>query len=363
MRKAIVIFLLFCCTQSFAQSKFSSSARPKNLIVVLMDGYRWKELFGGADSLLLFDKKYTSQDSLWLMEKYWANDAIARREKLMPFTWGTIAKQGILMGNRDLGNDVYVKNKYWFSYPGRSETFCGYYDSAVNSNEYPDNPNENVFEFIDKQKDYNKKVVSFASWDAVARILNRNRNKMLINIYGEDVISNNLTPLQQELNTMQHYSIDLFGTGERPDAMTYIMAKAYMMTEHPRVMYLDLGDTDEFAHEGQYDLYLNAAYKTDAMLKDLWNFMQQDNFYKDQTALLLIADHGRGYNDEWTSHGSKIMHSNETYFVGIGAGIPALGEANTKETIYQETFAQTFANLLGFKFTANHPVADAFELK
>ncbi|HEX5154910.1 MAG TPA: hypothetical protein VFW07_25870 [Parafilimonas sp.] len=362
MKKTIVILLLFCCAQIFAQST-TSSAKPKNLIVVLMDGYRWKELFGGADSMLLFDKKYTSQDSLWLMKKYWANDAVTRREKLMPFVWGTIAKQGVLMGNRNLGNEVYVKNKYWFSYPGRSETFCGYYDSAVNSNEYPDNPNENVFEFINKQQGYNNKVVTFASWNALGRIFNRNRNKMLVNLYGEDVTGNNLTPLQKEMNTMQHYITDIFGNSERPDAMTYIMAKAYMMAEHPQVLYFDLGDTDEFAHEGHYDLYLDAAYKTDMMLKELWDYIQQDSFYKDQTTLLLIADHGRGYNSEWTSHGSEIMHSNETYFVGMGTGIPALGEVNTKETIYQEAFAQTFANLLGLKFTANHPVADAFIIK
>lgn len=362
MKKIVVILLLFCCAQSFAQST-ASSAKPKNLIVVLMDGYRWKELFGGADSAILFDKKYTSQDSLWLMKKYWADNSIARREKLMPFVWQTIAKQGVLMGNRNLGNEVNVKNKYWFSYPGRSETFCGYYDEKVNSNEYPDNPNENVFEFIDKQKDYNKKVVTFASWDALGRILNRNRNHMLVNLYGEDVIGTNLTPLQKEMNAIQHYSIDIFGNSERPDANTYAMAKAYMMAEHPRVVYFDLGDTDEFAHEGKYDLYLDAAYKTDIMLKDLWDYIQHDSFYKDQTAVLLIADHGRGYGDEWTSHGSKITHADETYFVGIGPGIPALGEVKTNEKVYQDAFAQMFANLLGFKFTANHPVADAFIIK
>ncbi len=173
-----------------------------------MDGYRWKELFRGADSILLFGTKYNSQDSVWRVQKYWATDAKTRREKLMPFVWQHIAKQGQLYGNRDLGNYVNVKNKYWFSYPGRSETFSGYYDSLVNSNDYPDNPNENVLEFINKQKDYTGKVVTFASWDAVARIINRNRNGMLVNIYGENVKGPNLTPLQKEMNTMQHYTAD-----------------------------------------------------------------------------------------------------------------------------------------------------------
>ena len=138
MRTVFVIVSLLFITSISAQHK------TKNVILLSTDGYRWKELFGGADSALLFNKKYTSQDSSWLMQKYWAADATTRREKLMPFVWSEIAKHGQIYGNRDLGNLVNVKNKYWFSYPGRSETFTGYYDSLVNSNEYPDNPNVNV---------------------------------------------------------------------------------------------------------------------------------------------------------------------------------------------------------------------------
>lgn len=353
MKIKFLFFLLLLEGSSFAQRY-----KTKNVIVISMDGYRWKELFHGADSVLLFDKKYNSQDSAWRVQKYWATDAKTRRKKLMPFVWQTIAEQGQLYGNRDLGNYVNVKNKYWFSAPGRSETFCGYYDSLVNSNDKIDNPNENVLEFINRQKDYEGKVVTFASWDVVAWIINRDRNGMLVNIYGEDVKVFNLTQLQKEMNTMQHYTADIFGQGERPDANTYAMTKAYMMASHPHVVYIDFGDNDEFAHEGKYDSYLDAANKIDFMISDLWSYMQDDPFYKDQTTILIFPDHGRGYGDEWTSHGSKIIHANETYLMAMGPDTPALGEVKTKEQIYQDQFAQTIANLLGFKFIANHPVGE-----
>src|SRR5262249_39096103 len=139
------------------------------------------------------------------------------------------------------------RNKYWFSYPGRSEAFCGYYDSAVNSNEYPDNPNTNVLEFIDRQPGFHGKVVTFGSWDAVSRILNRDRNKMLVNIYGEDVVGTAAMPLSAEqvaANRWQHLLPDIFGAGERLDAATFAMARAYMAAQHPRVLYIDLGDPD-----------------------------------------------------------------------------------------------------------------------
>lgn len=353
MKTKSLLLLLLAAGTCLAQP-----AKTKNVILISMDGYRWKELFGGADSALLFNKRYTSQDSLWLMQKYWAKDEAARREKLMPFVWQYIARQGQLYGNRYLGNDVNVKNPYWFSYPGRSETFTGYVDTAVNSNDYPDNPNENVLEFINKQNGYKDKVVTFASWDVVARILNRNRNGMLVNIYGEDVNGTNLTPLQKEANTLQHYTTDIFGRGERPDANTYLMTKAYMMAQYPRVVYIDFGDNDELAHEGKYDYYLDAAHKADLMIKDLWDYLQQDPFYKHQTTLLIFPDHGRGYGNKWTSHGSSIEHANETYLMVMGPDTPALGEIKTKEQIYQDQIAQTAARLLGFTFTANHPVGE-----
>ena len=49
----------------------------------------------------------------------------------MPFVWETIAQNGELLGNSTYGNNVNVQNRYWFSYPGRSEAFTGYYDSAI----------------------------------------------------------------------------------------------------------------------------------------------------------------------------------------------------------------------------------------
>ena len=120
MKTLLVAFLLVCSIHVVAQQ-----TKAKNEIVIMMDGYRWNEVFNGADSSLLFNKKYTSQDSGRLMEKYWAKDADIRRKKLMPFVWNVIAKQGQVYGNRNLGNNVNVKNPYWFSYPGAAKPIPG----------------------------------------------------------------------------------------------------------------------------------------------------------------------------------------------------------------------------------------------
>jgi hypothetical protein len=337
----------------FAQAK----APARNLIIFVMDGYRWQELYTGADSAIIFNHQFNHTDSAWTVKKYWDSNMQARRQKLMPFVWGTIAQQGQLYGNRKWGNLVNVENTYWFSYPGRSEIFTGYFDKAINSNDYPNNPNTNVLEFINQQHAFHNKIDIFSSWDAVARIMNRDRNGLHINIYGEDEKGAALTPMQRQANVLQHMLPDIFGKGERLDEATYALAKSYMLANHPRVLYIDLGDNDDFGHAGEYGDYLDAAHYADAMFKDIWDTIQKDPFYKDQTAMLIFPDHGRGLGAEWTNHGSETKHSDETYLMAMGAGIKAKGEIKEKGQLFEAQFAQTISALLGFHFTADHPVA------
>ena len=69
-------------------------------------------------------------------------------------------------------------------------------------------------------------------------------------------------------------------------------------------------------------------------------------------------DHGRGLNDEWTSHGRTIVGADEIWFAVVAPGVPAKGEVKSKLQLYQQQFAQTMANLLGKEYKAAHPVAD-----
>jgi len=97
------------------------------------------------------------------------------------------------------------------------------------------------------------------------------------------------------------------------------------------------------------------------MIKDLWMYLQSDKFYKDQTTLIICADHGRGEGSKWTSHGTSAPHSNETYLIVMGPDSKPLGEVKAAGQIYQDQFAQTIANLLGFSFKPDHPVGNAIQ--
>ena len=129
------------------------------------------------DPAIASNPKFTSEgkDSAFIYKNYWAQNEQERRQKLMPFLWNTLQKEGQIYGNRDLGTKVNVANPFWFSYPGYNEIFCGMVDTLINKNSYPPNPNTNVLEFINRQKEFKGKVAAFGAWSAFDRILNEQR--------------------------------------------------------------------------------------------------------------------------------------------------------------------------------------------
>ena len=330
---------------------------PENLIIVTTDGFRWQEVFKGMDSVIVEMPKFNQNKKEELYKKYGAASPEDRRKKLLPFIWNTMATKGQIYGNRTLGNKVDNSNPYWFSYPGYSEIFCGYVDTAVNSNAYKANPNTNVLEYINKQPGFTKKVAAFGAWNAFDRILNEQRSGFPVTSGGETC--NNNDPTQKLLGEMKRDSYTPFDTAEYLDVFTNYQAMNYLKKEQPRVLYISYGETDEWAHAGNYYDYLDAAHRVDKWLNDLWNYIQSSAQYKNKTALLITVDHGRGdaNKSEWTSHNSKIADSHEIWFAVISPSIEAKGEMRTNVQLYQKQYAQTFAKLLNLKFTCEHDVA------
>jgi len=354
----ILLFAAFPIAGCLAQTK----GKTENLIVITIDGCRWNEVFQGADSIILYNEKFKKSYTGNLTRKFWAKTPLERRQKLMPFLWTTIAQQGRIYGNRLYGNNVSVKNPYNVSYPGYSEIFTGYPDPAIKTNEPLENPNTNVFEFINKQPGFKGKVASFASWNRAPMYLNEKRSKLMVNGGYAAVTGKSLSPLQQTLNNLQAQYDK--GDHSRADYITYLHAKEYLRLNTPRVMSIGLAWTDDAAHDGSYPLFLENIFSFDGMIADLWHYLQSHPQYKNKTTLLITVDHGRGYGEQWVSHGPNIAHSNEMWFAIMGPDISPMGEMKTKADLYQNQFAQTMANLLGLEFKSDKEIGEAIkELK
>jgi len=347
-------------------SRLSLMAQPKteNVVLVTMDGMRWQEIFQGADPEIISNTKYV-KDAACLKLAFWDADPTIRRMKLFPFIWKTIAVKGQIYGNRLLGNKVNVANRYWFSYPGYNELLTGVPDKRIKTNARRNNPNETILEFVNHQKTFEDKVAVFASWDVFHYIINQKRSGIHINAGNDTARAAKLGSREMYLNHLQQISPSPW-SATRFDKFTHQYAKEYFKKSLPKLLLIAYGETDEYAHNGHYDSYLNAANKTDSFLCDIWDWIQSDENYRDKTTLIVTTDHGRGGGrNSWRKHGIGRPGSNHTWFMIMGPDTTALGEVKEKQHYYNNQLAKTIAAFLNVEFPANGNqgtiVATAFE--
>jgi len=356
MRNLLIVAALLSACIATAQQY-----QTENVFIISYDGLRWEEVFGGAVDSMMTDRTYVDNVKE-LQERFYARNAEERREKLLPFFWNTIVKEGVLYGNQWKGNKVTLTNPYWFSYPGYNELLTGFADENIDSNDKILNKNVTVLEWLNQQSELQGKVAAFASWDVFPYIINEERSGVPVNAGFEAATGDNLTAREQFLNELQSQIPSPWGT-VRLDAFTHHYALEYIKKIQPRVVYIAYGETDDFAHDGEYDQYLKSAYQTDAFIAELWEYVQNNPQYKDKTTFLITTDHGRGDTDKaaWKSHGKAHPASEAVWIAAIGPDIKALGEVDSDQHFYQNQLAKTAALLLGYDYNLKEQIGEALE--
>jgi len=329
--------------------EITSNTPAENIFIITTDGFRWQEFFTGADTLLLFNEKFTPGRSTMEM-MYWAAKAEERRKKLMPFCWNVLVKQGQIFGNRIYDNKMNVANPYAISYPGYNEIFTGSAGYSVSSNRKTNNPNLNILEYLNSKPRYKGKIAAFTSWDVFPYILNEERSGLVVNAGYENIEDDHMTESDRLFNAVQQESV-FEKSNTRHDRLTFVAAKEYIQKHRPKIVYIGFGETDEYAHNRRYDLYLQQANEFDRMLAELWHWVQTTPGYKDNTLFIITTDHGRGQKESnWDKHGLFTKGSSQTWLAVMGPGIEPVGEIKKDQQIYQKQLAKTIATLLGERF-------------
>jgi Type I phosphodiesterase / nucleotide pyrophosphatase len=351
--KTIVFFVLanVFCSSLDAQN-------CQNIIIISTDGFRWQELFTGADSTLLFNTKFVADTGI-ASSMYWDANRLERRKKLLPFIWNYIEKKGQIWGNRQYDNKVYVSNPYHLSYAGYNEMLTGFADKTIIRNTLHTNNNENLLDYVNELPSYKNKVAFFGSWKLFEYILHQKTASIAINCGYQTQADDSLSTIQKLSNQILDFSENR-NLPTRSDMLTHTLALEYLQKHHPKMMHIAYGETDEFAHAGKYDQYLQQGHQFDHFIAEIWSLIQSDTFYKNNTTVFITTDHGRGRNN-WQHHGPFVSGSQESWLMQLGPNILPIGEVKDQASISAASFAQTIANYLGLHFTANHPVNDYSE--
>ncbi len=349
---SLIVLLVACLAQP------ALAGKTRNVVLIVSDGLRWQEVFQGADPLLLDAKNGGN----WVAEpelkrRYWRASAQERRQILMPFLWGTVARRGQMFGNRALGSDAHVTNGKAFSYPGYNEMSVGFPNPDIDSNEFGPNPNVSVFEWLNRQPELTGRVAVFGTWAAFTRIFNEPRSHL--------VMQAGWMPPPQSGNAAQDALLArLIETTTRFDeedvGNSYLQVELldYVRKGKPRVLFVGYGETDNWAHQGRYDLVLESAHRTDAFVKELWDTMQAMPEYRGTTTFIITADHGRGSGPvQWKEHGVEEKGSENVWIAVIGPDTPPLGERQNVGPVLQAQIAATIAAFLGKDYRRDEPRA------
>jgi len=331
----------------------AQATRARNVVIVTIDGFRWQEMFTGAERALF--RKTSTGEPTDAEKRFWRNTADARRAVLMPFFWSVVATRGQVFGDPSRKSVSRVTNGLWFSYPGYNEMLSGAPDPRIDSNDKVLNPNVTVLEWLNGRPGFQGRVAAFGTWDVLPFILNVVRSRLPVGDAAQPVP----LPKTDRERAINDLAADLppYWPGVPFDAPIMHASLESLRTRQPRVLYVMLGETDEWAHEGRYDLYLDAAFRSDRFLQRLWETLQALPGYANQTALFVTTDHGRGATStDWTDHGRKVPAAEATWMAVIGPGVPALG-VRESVTVTAAQVAATAAALVGEDFRAAVPAA------
>lgn len=153
------------------------------------------------------------------------------------------------------------------------------------------------------------------------------------------------------------------GTGYRDDTTTLRIARNIISKQTPRLVLINLREPDSEAHNRNWDGYINAIQQSDKRVFDLWNWLQQQPAYQNNTTLLITNDHGRHKGRRFSDHGDGCEGCRHISLLALGPDVKA-GHLETK-TRSQVDVASTIAELLGIRFPKRdgEPMLEMFKEK
>jgi hypothetical protein len=362
-RRFVVVIIAVATVASWRGTADQTPApRGDSLILITLDGARTQEIFGGLDVEVLRSTlpKAATVENHPLYKRFYAATPEARRERLLPFFWTELmTRHGSIAGNPRRGSVVRVSNGHRFSYPGYSEILVGRADDQViRSNDRVQNPHRTVLEGLKAQLRLPAaQVAVFASWEVFNEIVEQQPGALTVNagyeaFEGGSVIVGDFSRLQFETPTPWN--------SVRHDVYTFRLAMAHLAAARPRVLYLALGETDDWAHDGRYDRVLETFARTDGYLGELWTWLQSQADYRDRTHLLITTDHGRGRTvADWRNHGAKVDGAEDTWMAFISPRLARRGEWSEQGPIWSSQAAATMASWMGLDWRAAYPEARA----
>lgn len=300
-------FQLTAASPGAEGSASAHSAPDERVVLVVLDGTRWQEVFGGVGTEMA--------------QRYGVKERSAR--DLVPTLHRWTTRDGAAIGAPERGAAMRASGPSFVSLPGYTELLTGRLSPCTSNACGPAAAPTLLDEVADAWPDG---AAAVASWDALDGAVAMGRDR---------VISSAGRRRTRRLARLAHHEESavalLTGAaadswpghdGYRPDADTARLALAVAAKERPRLLFVSLGDTDEHAHAGDVAAYHAALRRADAFVLELTAIYRSKG---DPFTVVVTSDHGRA--DNLRDHGGAFPESRRSWMVSGGTRPLALPAA------------------------------------
>lgn len=255
-------------------------APPDHVVVIAIDGVRWQEVFRGVDPRFARTSLSTHDQSTGIHET-------------VPVLHQIACTRGVLLGNDH--SRVFVSSPATVSLPGYSELFGGRTPTCAH-NECPATREPTLLDAW-RRSDEAATLAVVSSWAKIPNVAAMDRSRLMITA-GRSA-TQNLEPLSTDpvfdtaLRSGRSAPAAPGIDDYRPDRFTADVGLRLLQLAQPSFLFLGLGDTDEYAHQGDYGAYVEALRFADSVVGRVDRLLTELQSHGKQTLLVVTTDHGR----------------------------------------------------------------------
>jgi len=287
------------------------------VVLVVLDGVRAQEIFDGP------------RDLTPNLHRMLDSDAVA-------------------VGAPGHGAEISASGPRFISLPGYLEIFAGRPDPACDGNACDRPPAHTLADDV-RESSGADDFVLVTSWPNIARAAAADLSPFVATAGRKILSRSGVLREDPRLATLldRGAAARAFpGEGDyRPDVHTAQVALRALELTRPRLLFVGLGDADEYAHHGDYRGYLQALRASDAFLGDLVATLARMGARGRHTTVLVTADHGRARS--FTDHGARYPESARVWLVAQGGDVRGHGLIAAARRHTLSDVAPTVRALLG----------------
>lgn len=277
-----------------------SAYRTKKVIVLIIDGPRYSETFG--DSTCQYIPNLSKQ----------------------------LAPQGVLFTN-------FRNNGKTNTNSGHAALTTGVYQNIRNNGtELPKYPS--FFQYYLKEKEVPKEKAWIVASKGKLNILANAKKKEWFNCF----------------QPSEYCGPNGNGNAYSPDVHTWEIVMNKLDVDKPNLMLINLLEVDTRGHSNDWPNYLGAIERTDEYAFRLWEYIQTNDYYKDNTTLIITNDHGRhldGRKEGFKEHGDGCEGCRRMYMLALG---PDFEQGKVVEEAYEQIdLSVTIAKLMNFSMPSS----------